>query len=139
MMRCSKWKRLGLLCITLLTAARAHAEVLIGDPSPLTGPVSWAGEQHLVGTELAVADLNPKGGVLGEQVRLISVDDGCNAEQAAQKLISEHLTFVVGHLCSGGAIAAAPFYEAAGAIMTLASATNSKLTGRAEDSFPVTA
>jgi branched-chain amino acid transport system substrate-binding protein len=136
MMRCSKWKWLGLLCITLLTAARAHAEVLIGDPSPLTGPVSWAGEQHLVGTELAVADLNAKGGVLGEQVRLISVDDGCNAEQAvaaARKLISDGVMFVVGHVCSGAAIPTAPLYEAAGVIAISAAATNPRLTdeGRA--------
>ena len=110
-MRCSKWKRLRLLCIALLTAARAHAEVLIGDASPLTGPVSWAGEQYLVGTEIAVADLNAKGGVLGEQIRLISVDDACNAEQAvaaARKLISDGVRFVVGHVCSGSAIPTAP-------------------------------
>lgn len=112
------------------------AEVLIGDASPLTGPISWVGAQYLAGTELAVADLNAKGGVLGEQVRLISVDDACDTEQAgaaAQKLISDSVTFVVGHVCSGAAIAAAPLYEAAGVIMMSASATNPRLTdeGRA--------
>jgi branched-chain amino acid transport system substrate-binding protein len=136
MMRCSKWKRLGLLCIALLTAARAHAEVLIGDASPLTGPVSWAGEQYLVGTEIAAADLNAKGGVLGEQIRLISVDDACNAEQAvaaARKLISDGVRFVVGHVCSGSAIPTAPLYEAASVIVISPSATNPRLTeeGRA--------
>ena len=135
-MRWSKWKRLGLLCIALLTAARAHADVLIGDPSPVTGSVSWVGEQHLVGTELAVADLNTEGGVLGEPVRLISVDDGCNAEQAvaaARKLIADGVMFVVGHICSGAAIPTAPLYEAAGVIAISASATNPRLTeeGRA--------
>jgi ABC-type branched-subunit amino acid transport system substrate-binding protein len=92
-MRCSKWKPLGLFCITLLTAVRAYAEVLIGDSSPLTGPLSWAGEQAVVGTELAVADINARGGVLGEQIQVMSVDDACETQQAlaaAQKLIAEH-------------------------------------------------
>jgi branched-chain amino acid transport system substrate-binding protein len=114
----------------------ARTEVLIGDASPLTGPISWVGAQYLAGTELAVADLNAKGGVLGEQVQLISVDDACDAEQAvaaAQKLTSDGVVFVVGHVCSGAAIAAAPLYEAAGVIMMSASATNPRLTdeGRA--------
>jgi branched-chain amino acid transport system substrate-binding protein len=116
--------------IVLVTAASsARTEVLIGDASPLTGPVSWVGAQYLAGTELAVADLNVKGGVLGEQVQLVSVDDACDTEQAgaaAQKLISDGVTFVVGHVCSGAAIAAAPLYEAAGVIMMSASATNPK-------------
>ena len=51
---------LRLLCIALLTAVRAHADVLVGDASPLSGPNSWAGAEHLVGTKLAVADLNAK-------------------------------------------------------------------------------
>ena len=102
----------------------------------MTGPLSWVGAHYLVGTELAVDDLNAKGGVLGEQVQLISVDDACDTEQAgvaAQKLISDGVTFVVGHVCSGAAIAAAPIYEAAGVIVMSASATNPKLTeeGRA--------
>jgi branched-chain amino acid transport system substrate-binding protein len=131
-----RWYSTWFLCIALLTAARAHAEVLIGDPSPLTGSVSWVGEQHLTGTELAVADLNAKGGVLGEPVRVISVDDGCNAEQAlvvAQKLISVGVVFVAGHICSGAAIPTAPLYEAAGVIAISADATNPRLTeeGRA--------
>jgi branched-chain amino acid transport system substrate-binding protein len=135
-MRCSKWKLLSLLSITLLTAERTHAEVLIGDASPLTGPLSWAGEQGVVGTELAVADLNARGGVLGEQIRVIFVDDACDTEQAvaaARKLISDGVVFVVGHICSGGAIPTAPLYEAAGVIVMSPSATNPKLTdeGRA--------
>ena len=118
--------------LAIATAASpTQADVLIGNASPLTGPISWIGAHYLVGTELAVDDLNAKGGVLGEQVQLISVDDACDTEQAvvaAQKLISDGVTFVVGHVCSGAAIAAAPVYEAAGVIMMSASATNPRLT-----------
>ena len=34
------------------------------------------------GAALAVADLNAAGGVLGEQVQLVTVDDFCDPEQA---------------------------------------------------------
>ncbi len=136
-MRCSELETARLFSAQSLSAiAQARADILIGDPSPMTGPVSWAGEQYLAGTELAVADLNAKGGVLGEQIRLISVDDACDPEQAvaaARKLISDGVMFVVGHVCSGSAIPTAPLYEAAGVIMISPSATNPKLTeeGRA--------
>jgi branched-chain amino acid transport system substrate-binding protein len=135
-MRCLSWLRLVFLCTLLSAAAQARADILIGNPSPMTGPVSWAGEQYLAGTALAVADLNARGGVLGEQIRLISVDDACDPEQAvaaARKLINDGAMFVVGHMCSGGAIPAAPLYEAAGVIMISPSATNPRLTeeGRA--------
>jgi branched-chain amino acid transport system substrate-binding protein len=130
------WKVLRVLGIALTMISPARADILIGDASALTGPVSWSGEQTVVGTELAVTDINARGGLLGEQIRLISVDDACDPEQAvaaANKLISEGVVFVVGHICSGGAIATAPVYGAAGVIMMSPSATNPKLTedGRA--------
>jgi branched-chain amino acid transport system substrate-binding protein len=135
-MRSLNWKPLIFSAAALIAVSQARADVLIGDVSPLTGPLSWIGAHYLVGTELALDDLNAKGGVLGQQVQLISVDDACDTEQAvaaAQKLISDGVTFVVGHVCSGAAIAAAPVYEAAGVIMMSASATNPRLTeeGRA--------
>jgi branched-chain amino acid transport system substrate-binding protein len=53
--------------VFVAAASPARTEVLIGDASPLTGPVSWVGAQYLAGTELAVADLNAKGGVLASR------------------------------------------------------------------------
>jgi branched-chain amino acid transport system substrate-binding protein len=135
-MRRLHWKLFVLLAATLTDISPARAEILVGDASPLTGPVSWAGEQAVAGTELAVADINARGGVLGGQIRLISVDDACDTEQAvaaARKLISVGVMFVVGHICSGGAIPTAPLYESAGVIVISPSATNPRLTeeGRA--------
>jgi branched-chain amino acid transport system substrate-binding protein len=135
-MRHLNWKPIALLAAMLIAISPARAEVLIGDPGPLTGPVSWAGEQAGMGIQLAVADINAEGGVFGEQIRVISIDDACDPEQAvaaARKLISAGVTFVVGHICSGGAIATAPLYEAAGVIVISPTATNPRLTeeGRA--------
>ena len=78
----------------------ARADVLIGLAGPLTGKDAWFGEQMERGAALAVADLNAAGGVLGQQVQLITADDFCDPEQAvaaARKLVSDGVIFVVGH------------------------------------------
>jgi branched-chain amino acid transport system substrate-binding protein len=59
------------------------------------------------------------------------VDDYCDPEQAvaaANKLVDAGVAFVVGHPCSGAAIAASRVYAAAGILMLTSDATNPKLT-----------
>jgi branched-chain amino acid transport system substrate-binding protein len=109
----------------------AHAEILIGAAAQLTGDYSWLGEQVERGAEMAVADLNKAGGVLGEPVRLILVDDYCDGDQAvaaARKLVSDGVAFVAGHPCSGAAIPASKVYEEAGVPMISSTASNPRLT-----------
>jgi len=109
----------------------ARAEVLIGAAGSITGPNASNGEQIQRGTEMAVADLNSAGGVLGEEVRLIPADDFCDAEQAvaaARKLVGDGVAFVVGHNCSGASIPASEIYEAAGVIQISPASTNPALT-----------
>ena len=113
------------------TASLADAEILIGVPAPMTGGMSWIGEQGERGTALAVADLNAAGGVLGEQVRAVVVDDFCEADQAvaaAKKLVAEGVVLVAGHLCSGASIPASEVYAEAGILMISPSSTNPTLT-----------
>src|SRR5262245_27681885 len=91
------------------TAALAHAEVLVGVPAPYTGPNAWMGEGIERGAQMAIADLNAAGGILGQPARLIKVDDYCESEQAlaaANKLVAEDVDVVMGHQCSGAAIPA---------------------------------
>ncbi|MGH7129740.1 MAG: hypothetical protein ACREIV_14315, partial [Planctomycetaceae bacterium] len=52
--------------VTLAMTPVARTEVLIGSAAPLTGQMSWHGEQHQRAVELAVAELKNAGGVLGE-------------------------------------------------------------------------
>ena len=60
----------------------ARADVLIGMAGPITGKEAWLGEQFQRGAELAVAELNAAGGVLGRKVELITADAFCDPEQA---------------------------------------------------------
>jgi branched-chain amino acid transport system substrate-binding protein len=114
-----------------ILAAPAHAEVRIGAAGPLTGGYAWYGEQLLRGVEGAVEALNARGGVLGEQVRVVAVDDVCDPEQgvaAARKLVAAEVVFVSGNLCSGAAIPASAVYEEHDVLNIPATATNPRLT-----------
>jgi branched-chain amino acid transport system substrate-binding protein len=122
-------------CILAVLAAspadHVRAEIPIGFNSALTGPYAWVGEPPLAGIELAVADLNAKGGILGEPLELILVDDGCNAELAplaAEKLVSAAVAVAFGATCSGAAIPASKVYGRAGILMIEAAAANPRLT-----------
>jgi branched-chain amino acid transport system substrate-binding protein len=114
----------------------ARAEILIGMAGPMTGKVAWIGAQLQRGAEVAVAEINASGGVLGQQVELITADDFCDPEQAvaaAKKLVSDGVIFVVGHYCSGASIPASEIYAAAGVLQISPSSSNPMLTelGRA--------
>jgi ABC-type branched-subunit amino acid transport system substrate-binding protein len=108
-----------------------RAEVRIGLAAPLTGNQAWAGGETREGAEIAVADLNARGRVLGERMELITVDDYCDGDQAvaaANKLVASEVVMVFGHQCSGAAIPASKVYAEAGILMVSTFATNPKLT-----------
>src|SRR5271163_999978 len=120
---------------TLVLVAPASGEVLIGVAPSLTGPVSQTGEIDKQTMEVAVADLNAKGGVLGEWLRTVLVDDQCDAGAAvlaAGKLVAERVTVVFGHICSGAAVPASEVYEAAGIPVFSNGAVEPKLTERGQ-------
>src|SRR5262245_4422073 len=90
-----------LAALAASAADHARAEIPIGLSTALTGPQAWVGAQQ-AGTELAIADLNAKGGVLSQALELIVVDDGCNAELAplaAEKLVSAAVAVAFGATC----------------------------------------
>lgn len=124
--------------VSLLTGAIAGlwmqavlAEVLIAVAGPMTGQYASFGEQFRRGAEMAVADLNAAGGVMGEQVTLTIGDDACDPKQAvavANKFASEGVQFVAGHFCSGSSIPASQVYEEENIVQISPGSTNPKLT-----------
>lgn len=66
--------------LTLL-AANAHA-VTLGAVLPLTGSSASIGEDQRRGIELAIADINAKGGLLGEPLKVTIEDSGDGATGA---------------------------------------------------------
>jgi branched-chain amino acid transport system substrate-binding protein len=109
----------------------AKAEIRIAVAGPMTGAQAWFGEQFLRAADLAVVDLNARGGVLGQRIELILGDDFCDLAQAAalaRKLVSDGAVFVVGHFCSHSSIAAAAIYEQAGVLQISPGSVSAKLT-----------
>jgi branched-chain amino acid transport system substrate-binding protein len=131
--------KIMLLAAAAFTAAgftTTRAEILIAVAGPITGKYEWTGEEQRKGAEVAVADLNARGGVLGQKVRLVVGDDSCDPEQAvavANKLVSDGVAFVSGHYCSHSSIPASKVYEKAGILMISPASTNPKLTDEGGD------
>ena len=96
-----------------------------------TGELASYGISGLRGAELAVRDINSKGGILGRQVKIIAEDDLCLPKHAlivASKLMSQDIHAVIGHICSGATFAALDTYKNANIITISPSATNPELT-----------
>jgi branched-chain amino acid transport system substrate-binding protein len=112
-------------------ASAASADIVIATAGPMTGQYASFGEQMRRGAELAVADLNAKGGVMGQKLVLKVGDDACDPKQAvavANKFVSEKVVFVAGHFCSGSSIPASKVYTEEGILQISPASTNPKLT-----------
>ncbi len=109
----------------------AWADITIATAGPMTGQYASFGEQMRRGAEMAVADLNAKGGVMGQKLVLKIGDDACDPKQAvavANKFVSEKVVFVAGHFCSGSSIPASKVYTEEGILQISPASTNPKLT-----------
>lgn len=117
-----KYVGLAVLLVLLVGGAYAlHAwngpdpEVIkIGFVGPLTGSVASIGESSLAGAELAVKELNDKGGLLGKRVELVVEDDRCSADGVASvtKLITvDKVVAISGPDCGTSGSAALPIAE----------------------------
>jgi len=127
---------LAVVAMTLVGAPCVRAEILIATAGPFTGQNIFRGEQIQQGAEMAVADINADGGVLGQRVELTLADDACDPEQAvavAKKLVSDGVVFVAGHVCSHSSIPASQVYETAGVLMISPASTNPRLTDEGGD------
>jgi branched-chain amino acid transport system substrate-binding protein len=64
-----------LALVTLSAPAFAQQEPCIGNSAPLTGAAAFGGTAIKMGAEIAIEEINAKGGVLGEQLRFVQYDD----------------------------------------------------------------
>jgi branched-chain amino acid transport system substrate-binding protein len=117
------------------TVSFARADIIVGLAGPMTGDNATIGNQMRTGAEAAIADLNARGGVLGEKLTLVIEDDACNAKLAvpvANKMIAEKVDFLVGHFCSAVTVPASSIYADNGTVeITLSS--NPRITEQGFD------
>jgi branched-chain amino acid transport system substrate-binding protein len=102
-------------CLVLASAAVALSPlgafaadtIKIGYPIPLSGPTAVYGVPILKGAEMAVSEINAKGGVLGRKLELLSRDSKANADEAVrlsrELIIKDNVDFLAGTLTSAEA------------------------------------
>ncbi len=107
-------------------------EFKIGVMAPMTGDLARWGLDHLHATEVAVEEINAKGGVLGAKVVVVGEDDQHNpklGEAVAQKFVDDKdVMGVIGPYNSAVTLAVTPIFERASLIHMGASTSNPKLT-----------
>ncbi len=92
---------------SLPLAAYAASPIEIGFPIPLSGATAVYGRPVLTGAQLAVAQINAHGGVLGRKLELLPRDSKANADEAVrlarELIIKDGVNFLVGTLTSAEA------------------------------------
>ncbi len=90
-------------------SASSGGTVTVGESTTLSGSIAELGESGLQGVELAVADLNSHGGLLGKKIKVVSADDAATpatgAANAKNMILQDHVVALFGPVSS--AVAAA--------------------------------
>jgi branched-chain amino acid transport system substrate-binding protein len=135
-------RRMRLAVAVAALAALAHSgfaqsqegPILIGASIPLTGGVSMFGQHSRWGAELAAAEANAKGGVLGRKIEIDFQDNRCNPAEAVksvtQMLAEKKYVAIFDGLCSSAALAIMPLVERAGIPFVVANASATSIAER---------
>ncbi|MFP5213946.1 MAG: ABC transporter substrate-binding protein [Acidobacteriota bacterium] len=114
-------------------AATAKGDILIGAPAP------WTQRSNTVkfyrhGLEMAVDEVNGRGGVLGRKIRLLMEDDEGTVEKGriiAQRFADNpDVVAVIGHFNAYVSIPVSITYEYHGLLMLVPTTTSAELTSR---------
>jgi branched-chain amino acid transport system substrate-binding protein len=117
----------------MLSSAAFAEDITIAVAGPMTGGESAFGRQLKNGADMAVADINAAGGVLGKKLVLDIEDDGCDPKQArsvAEKIGGSRIPFVAGHYCSSSSIPASEAYAENNVLQITPASTNPTFTER---------
>lgn len=113
------WIGIGIVVIVALAIVlsvsrtkKASEEIKIGAILPLTGDAAKYGQSAKRGIDLAVEEINKKGGILSKKLEIVYEDsqaDASKAVSAFRKLIDvQHIKFILGPLSSTEVLAVAP-------------------------------
>jgi branched-chain amino acid transport system substrate-binding protein len=127
----------GAILIALLANAAsrpAFGDHLIAAVATKGSPHQPFGADVLYGVTQAAEQFNAAGGILGAQVRVVGWSEDCSRERASQiaeEIVRLKPSVVIGHLCAGAAMTAAPIYAKAGVLLIAPGVRHPRLT--AED------
>ncbi|MBW8833242.1 MAG: ABC transporter substrate-binding protein [Burkholderiales bacterium] len=82
------FSRVAPIVAALLIGTGARAEIVVGQVAPFSGPQAVTGKAIHAGAKLYFDSVNASGGVRGQQIRLVTKDDGQKSEETV-RLINE--------------------------------------------------
>lgn len=92
--------------------APSGGTVTVGESTTLSGAIAQLGQTGLEGVQLAVADINAHGGLLGKKVNVVSADDSVKtsigAANARSMILNQHVVALFGPVASSIAAAEEP-------------------------------
>ncbi|MER7500813.1 branched-chain amino acid ABC transporter substrate-binding protein [Nonomuraea pusilla] len=104
--------------------------IVLGMLIPQSGSEAAIGPYMSNAAQLAIDEINAKGGVLGRKLELKTADDACDAQSAsagANKLVTEGVAVSVGGYCSGATLPTLPIFGKAGIPMIIPAANSQEL------------
>jgi branched-chain amino acid transport system substrate-binding protein len=107
-------------------------EIKLGHYASLTGNTATFGNSADKGMQMAIAEANTAGGVLGKKIRLVTADTASKTEQASSAVLrlinQDKVLAVLGEVASSRSLAAAPICQKAGVPMLSPASTNPDVT-----------
>ncbi|MDW5444817.1 ABC transporter substrate-binding protein [Polaromonas sp. SM01] len=101
-----------------LASASASADIVLGHSGDLSGSTAALTTDYVRGMNAYFDDLNKKGGIRGEKIKLVSLDDGFNPDKTAENtklLIEKHnAVALVGFRGTANMLKIVPIVQAAG-------------------------
>lgn len=97
-------------------ASTNSGPIVVGASTVLSGANAVAGEDWLHGLKLGINQINASGGINGRKIKIVTADNACDpatAVDATRKLIDDHVSIILGSVCSGATLAAMPLVKAA--------------------------
>lgn len=131
-----KWIGAAALAVAAAGATAAEKELLIGQSDALTGPGAVYGLPQQKAVQLAVDEINAKGGIKvgadNYKIKIVLYDDKANPTEATntvRKLIDrDGVKFIVGFCCSGPTAAVASFIGKEDVVMMVGTAADRSIT-----------
>lgn len=130
------------ICTALTSCSKkAQTGIPVGQFGSLTGAQATFGESSDKGVQLALDEINTAGGVLGQQIRLITKDNQSKPGETStvvRELITRNkVVALIGEVASGRSLEAAPIAQRSGIPMISPSSTSEKVTESGDHIFRV--
>lgn len=130
------------VCTALISCSKkVETGIPVGQFGSLTGAQATFGESSDKGVQLALDEINAAGGVLGQQIRLITKDNQSKPGETStvvRELITRNkVVALIGEVASGRSLEAAPIAQRSGIPMISPSSTSEKVTESGDHIFRV--